>query len=239
MYKLFNTTFKTKAEIQSYCRGLLERTPEAQHLVGEALGVMIELVGHRAGGKKLIKEIKSIFVRRNSFGTAKAFYILYTDSSINDFSYIKAIRDISLTSEPYKPTTDILANFKTAMRVEIRRQMADFKIREFPRVKTCAISGEPLVWAETHVDHYPVPFDDILWEFCQDRDIRIADIQLIDMGEFYELSDPFLSEDWRLFHLDRAGLRLTTAKANTSAPKPAGKDWHSLLGDPLADRRAS
>lgn len=239
MYKLFNTTFKTKAEIQSYCRGLLERTQEGQHLAGEPLGVIIELVGHRGGGKKLIKEIKSIFVRRNLFGTAKGFYILYIDSSIADFSYIKAIRDISLTAEPYKPTADILANFKSAMRFEIRRQISDFKIREFPRVKTCAISGEPLVWAEIHVDHYPVPFDDLLWNFCQERDVRISDVQLIDLAEFYELSDPFLSEDWRRFHVEKAQLRLTTAKANASAAKPATKDWHSLLGDVLLERKAS
>jgi len=81
MYKLFNTEFKTKTEIKAYCKDLLETTPEGNHLYGEPLGVIIELVGHRAAGKKLIKQIKSIFIDRNHIGRSKAFFIQYLADS--------------------------------------------------------------------------------------------------------------------------------------------------------------
>lgn len=239
MYKLFNTEFRTKAEITAYCRALLEKTEEGQHFTGEPLGVMIELVGHRGGGKKLIKAIKSIFVRRNAFGTAKGFYILYVDGTVNDFSYIKAIRDISLIGKEYNPQVDVIGNFKTAMRYEIRHQMRDFKFREWPRNKICAISGDQLTWESTHVDHHPTTFDDLLWDFCQVNGVCISEVKLIDLGEVYEIEDRAFRDKWLAFHAERAGFRLTTSKANVSAPKSALKDWHSLIDNTPLSRKAS
>jgi len=239
MYKLFNTEFKTKAAIQAYCRALLEKTEVDQHFTGEHLGVLIELVGHRGGGKKLIKDIKSIFVRRNAFGTAKGFYILYVDGTINDFSYIKAVRDISLIGKEYDPQVDAVSNFKSAMRFEIRHQMRDFKNRQWRQSQICAISGEELKWEETHVDHHPTTFDDLLWDFCKMTDLRISEVKLIDLGEVYEIEDRTFRDKWLAFHAEHARFRLATAKANVSAPKSPFKDWHSLLGNDLLDRRAS
>lgn len=116
MYKLFNTEFKTKKEIRSYCEDLLNKTPEGQHFTGEPLGVLIELVSYRGGGKKAAKEIKSIFVKRHRVGLTKGFFILYVDGSTDDISYIKSIRDIPGPGEAYEPQADIIGNFKRAMR---------------------------------------------------------------------------------------------------------------------------
>src|SRR5215475_8425886 len=142
MYQLFNTVFHSKAEIKSYCMRLLNETPEGQHFTGEALGVLIELIRFRGGGKKARKEIKSIFVRRHRIGVTKGFMILYVDGSTDDVSYLKAIRDIPEHGEIYEPRVDIVSNFKSAMRYEISRQTIDFKIQEWHTNQTCAITGE-------------------------------------------------------------------------------------------------
>jgi hypothetical protein len=240
MYKLFNTEFKTKTEIKAYCKDLLETTPEGNHLYGEPLGVIIELVGHRAAGKKLIKQIKSIFIDRNHIGRSKAFFIQYLDDSINDFSYIKAIRDMSLTPD-YTPDADLISNFKSAMRAEIMRQIIEYKNRQFGLNpdQVCSITGKPVSWSDVHVDHYPQAFNDILWAFCKEQRLYISEVKIIDLGQYYELGIFELKKSWQKYHKDKANLRLTTPKANTSAPKPSAQDWHSILENPDNIQKAS
>lgn len=240
MYTLYQIEFKTKAEITAYCRDLLARTPEGSDLSGDDLAIMRAIFAHRKGGEKITKEVVAIYVKINFYGVAKAFYLRFADGTEDDISYVKSIKDIPEDGAKYSPSDEMLANFKKALRWEIKSQILAYRNSEFGKNpdQFCAITGERLEWGSVHVDHFPDAFDDLIWNFCLERKIYIADVVLVDLGEYKEISDAGIKAAWRAYHLKHAKLRLTTPKANTSATKPSSKPWHSII-NPETIKKAS
>lgn len=140
-------------------------------------------------------------------GGTRGFWVIRTDGSETDFSYLECLRASSHQEK-----------VRGAMRSAIVEQRDQFRDQAFAAgVVTCAITGVLLTEANCHVDHFNPTFEQLADEFVVgEGGYEAVDVVSEDGMIGSRLVDPQLQRRWQEFHGSRAQLRLVSAQANLS-----------------------
>lgn len=106
-----------------------------------------------------------------------------------------------------------------AMRHAIDEQRLAFKRSRFaaPPV-VCDATGQPITWADAHVDHHPIPFSTLRDAFLQGEAVTLDAVQLLDRSQGGQrMADAALAARWADYHRAHASFRLVAAGVNLSA----------------------
>jgi hypothetical protein len=145
-------------------------------------------------------------VRRNL--KTPGFWIVRTDGSETDFSFVKCLRP---------PTLEQLV--RTALRRSVDEQIWQFRDQALGGgLVVCSVSGDPIDRATCHVDHFDPTFSDLVDAYVAAHGgyeaFQIAETADGAFGR--RLSDPQVEADWRAYHKANANLRLVSIRANLS-----------------------
>lgn len=145
-------------------------------------------------------------VRRNV--NNDGFWIVRTDESETDFSFIKCLYGASQE-----------AKVQSAMRYAVLDQKLAARDLAFAGadILTCPVTGEPIRVGDCHMDHESPTFVEIADAFAEQVG-GYASIETIsidgDIGRRFV--DFALSSRWQAFHAERARLRAVSVRANLS-----------------------
>jgi len=155
--------------------------------------------------------IRAIEVRQTPEYGSKGFYIVRTDGSDTDFSYLKCL-------EPRAAEHKFTAACRLAVQPHIDRyRLYFFRVAKKP---TCPLTGEPLTLENAHVDHCPpFTFDRIVNAFAHLYGINADDPSLCKRAD--NLTTPLFADEvmrdrFVQFHNAFAQLRVVSASANVS-----------------------
>lgn len=148
----------------------------------------------------------------------------------DDFSWIKAAENVSRimkssTSQREEKLRVVhqrnhYNNVIDAMRLEIQDQIAEFRENyaiEHGGMYVSAITGKSLHVDDTHVDHHPLDFADIVNGWLTQQEIDLSDVAIENnVGSFrgHYMSDLRQKESWSKYHRDVAQLRIVSAQEN-------------------------
>lgn len=232
-YSIGRNAFTTKSGITERCRKIRDATPD-HALVAAAPDVafLLDLFGtwhdewddKTAGG---FVGFTTMTVRANGKVT-RCFAIQTADDDLIDISFPHAIRRIE-TARTTTLMPQALRDFRNAARVEIARQTMDYRAMALSAGAQCSVTGLQLTANKCAVDHHGRSFDELLFEFCQQRGINPLKVQVSSVrGVQARFVDRALARDWQADHQQRAQLRLIEKIANLKIPK-VPVDWDKLV----------
>ena len=171
----------------SFCKSLLERHPDALAKIG---------VG-----------VQSIKVLVTPPWKTKGFILTRMDGTGVDFSFRACVSSRGIGHRQ---------KVNKAARTSIYPQIASFKkTRISDGLIKCAITGQLLRWEECDVDHYPVPFADLLDQYLAMSDIDIKDIKIIEECGACRFVDSTIELSFQSYHLKNAELRPLQSALNS------------------------
>lgn len=203
--------FPSKSALKQHVQQILQSYEYDEVLSEEHQAFMKEFIkGHREYDIKAGKGVKELYVGDSGWRN-KCFYIRRVDGTVADISYISVINSPSQ-----------LAQYKQCCREAVYEDNQAFK-REFFRNNpnpVCEITGVPLTWDNSHVDHAPpLTFADLMEVFIKGFHMNVEETD-IPLGEdnstITEFGDKELAEKFRAFHNKLAKLRVISAEANLS-----------------------
>jgi Protein of unknown function (DUF3223) len=194
-----------KKQAKDRCHEIVGRTADYQSVTKEDFEFLLWLLDrHPRVAEKIGDGVASFTVQPIAMGT-RGFIIHRVNGSSTDFSYYKCI------SAP----SDV-AEARNAMRRAVADQVIRFKqaaVKKGPLV--CAITGEPLTWDGTHVDHAPPVFLTLADQWAAlvggYPAIQLSPTKDREIGR--TLLDP---GPWQAFHQEHARLRLVARLTNLS-----------------------
>lgn len=220
--KAGNKTFKTKTTLASYCQYVLNNAKlnsllegEWKEVISSVLRMHEDFEEKTKSGEFQIGVRKCLINPRN-----RQFFVLRADGSDTDFSYKKAITPKSKAGY-----------VKETLRAMIKDQTVEYKETYFTENQDskgyvlCAETGLKIKLKDSHIDHYPKQFDEIVKEWVESKGLKSKDIVLIqppDNSTFWPMEDKALAEDFELFHKSVATYRIVLDKVNLQrgrAPK--------------------
>lgn len=203
--------FGSKADAKLYIRDLLSLYHVGSRLVPEHFWIVMSLIHrHPEAAEKIGCGIEYISVRKHPEFSTKCFVIHREDGSSTDFSYITCI--------DARPKT-VRTRFIEAMRYAIKNQITAFKWSMFRRKDVtlkCAITGLPVSWERSHVDHIK-PFSEIAEEFLAEFSIEPSKSMLAENADnqyFETITDDEIRSRWLVYHAEKAQFRIVLDKAN-------------------------
>ena len=148
------------------------------------------------------------FEVRHNLGNTYGFWIIRTDGSETDFSFMKSL---------YGATHE--ADVRSAMRYAVIDQMEAARDLAFSTASSllCPITGEAITRESCHVDHATPTFIEIADEFAEQHGGYEAITTVPsdgNIGRRFESNE--VQEAWRAFHAGRAELRVVSKTANLS-----------------------
>jgi hypothetical protein len=169
---------------------------------------------HPYASAKLSKRVVAI-KRYNRYGIqGNNLMLIYEDGSALPFSWNKCCKG--------KRSSDA-HSVKCAFRAAVQDQTSavmDDAFRE-SSVIACPVCGEHVGRSQSHVDHMPPEFQDLLGAWLIDRNLTTEDIVLADDPQGGAVvPDGTRRDSWRRFHAEHARLRVICATCNT---KKAGR----------------
>jgi hypothetical protein len=209
-----NEAFKTKKAATEKVQEILYSYKPNEFLNFENKIFIENLIfNHPNSEEKIGSGIQGIQVRQNPFyKNTRNFYIVRTDSSETDFSFLKCIT---------VPTQK--AMFLQAARKATEPFMKNFKREYFIKnnmVAVCEIIGIEITYANSHVDHIPPnTFENIIKDFIEEENLDINTVQFKPSADNQfgkEFENEELLSKWNEFHNKRADLRVISARANLS-----------------------
>ena len=80
----------------------------------------------------------------------------------------------------------------------------------------CHCEQREITFEESHVDHYPVPFVEIVERFIAEKQIEVESVAYLSMrvASKPQFADMDLKQSWQIFHKKNAQLRVISARAN-------------------------
>ena len=154
--------------------------------------------------------IDTIEVRKAENG-CRHLYLKRVDGSGVDISWRHCI-----SPKPQKATIN------EALRSVVKNQIQEFKEIELSKGLTCPYYGIELNNANCHVDHYDPTFETLVTEFQTMIGHKLSYTDLKEQpGNDYRgtIKDSSLLNNWSMFHLKKAKLRLISKRANLSDTK--------------------
>ena len=211
--------FKTKEKLENYIKFILRNQSVGTFLEGKYLDVMMDVLkNHENYESKAGKGSYKIGVRVCPINPRnRQFFILREDGTDTDFSYLKAIR-------PNSKATKV----KKALRGLVSQQALDYKTKYFEDNAdsrgycVCPSTGLKIKYTNSHLDHYPTQFDQIVNDWCGLQGITLESIDLLpteDNDTFAKLVDSGLTESFYNYHLDVAEYRVVLDKVNMQRGK--------------------
>lgn len=213
MIEVNGEKFKTKGALIKKIRSVLNESDIKKTLCGEDFLFMLSILKmHPSYSIKEGPGVSSIFIKTNPlYKRNRCFWIKRIDGSETDFSFMQCLN----------PKNN-LSKFLAACRLSISETMINFKISSLNLVKTCPETGIALNRFNSHVDHSPPVFDQIVKMFIEKYDIDVDKVPLLGSidGEIGgSFKDESMAEKFLIFHNSIANLRLISAQANLQLKK--------------------
>lgn len=211
-YSLGGLSFSSKDAIKRHVQSIFAKYEVGARLTDcDFVFVRDLLEWHPSASQKIGCGVDRIEVHIPEPWTSKGFLIARIDGSTTDFSY-----RICLQPKKAQAWVDYLA----ACRKAIVPQVSGFKIEAFRnREKVwCEVTESWLTWDDAHVDHFPVPFIDLVERFKTEQGLELESISYYGHGDnetFVALADPSLEKQWAEWHLKNAKLRVIDGRANS------------------------
>lgn len=212
--KVGGKNFKNKTTLTNYCKFILNNADNKSILEGDWLDVMKDVVVMHERFEEKTKNLDyTVGVRTCSVNPRnRQFYILRSDGTDTDFSYYKAIGSSSK-----------VGRIKTALRESVREQMIDFKDAYFKENEdskgyvVCSETNLKMKRKDSHMDHYPKQFDEILQEWVTDNNVNSDELEIYPAGDntnAWIFKDQSLLESFVNFHESVAEYRMVLNKVN-------------------------
>lgn len=201
-FTLGDHTFPRKADAVTYIRDVLWSAPIGEPVTDPLIHALLDHHPERA--TKVEYGVAAIEVHPDDYGK-RCFKIRRHTGDLVAFSFRECL----------KPSTHT-QNAKTALRVEIRPQIIEFR-RTTPM--TCALTGVPITNEPGHphtaeVDHEPpATFDALAEQWAADLGGWDA-VQHHQEGQRRRLTLVDQRQGWQDYHRERARLRLLSARAH-------------------------
>ena len=208
-------TFKTKTTLENYCKFVLNNAEIGSYLEGEWELVVTDVLKMHEdfliktnGGEGFKVGVRKCFINPRN----RQFFILRSDGTDTDFSYRKALSPKSKASY-----------VKETLRALIKEQTNAFKDKYFEENQdskgyvVCPETGLKIKKKDSHIDHYPKQFDEIVKDWAESRNLKSKDIILVQPPEnstFWPLEDKSLEKDFKEYHQKEATYRIVLNKVN-------------------------
>ena len=218
-YVVMGETFQTKSTLEERIRNILHCYRDGQSLSQADFSFMLEVLRwHPDYELKKGVGIKSIITKTNPFyRNTRCFWIIRQDGSDTDFSYLECLKG---TPHEHK--------FINACRVAVEPYTQKFKREFFENLNgeqaICPLTGEPLFFIGSHVDHQaPRTFQQLVKEFVSHYNIDISQVEINTSAVDNTFQDTFADEKteklWVDYHNTHAELRIISRNANLRLPK--------------------
>lgn len=207
-YIVNGLTFTSKEALGAHVQGILRSYRSGQTVEAEHATFLADLLlRHPHAEVKIGAGVAGFRVMRLAFNT-NGFVVERVDGTSEDFSYRQCIRP-----------TNHASKVKYALRRAIADQVIAAKQAVFPdRFATvaCPLSGEPICYSGSHVDHVPPDtFAALVQQFLLERRETFDDIPLRPSPDgIGELLTDEVAADWSAWHRQHAHLRVVSAAAN-------------------------
>ncbi len=207
-------TFKFKKDALNHYKAILNSYDYGESLTPKDFVDVLSLLQlhDRFDEKKIlaIKEIKVDRIKTKNFNT-KCFYAVQDNQSPEAFSYLRCING----------RHSLRAKFNKACRNAVSGDLRDVKLQYFKenskkgRVK-CQETGVLCTWEELSVDHrQPNTFSVIVDRFIELFDIDVSLVKYDEaIDSVLEFQAPELVEKVRLYHREKANLRIVRKELN-------------------------
>ena len=207
-------SFKTKKQLQEACKVVLNGVDDTKYLSGEDFELIdYVLKMHQRYTEKVGKGSYKLYVQDCPFNPKnRHFMIEREDGSEVDFSYYKSISGFSLETR-----------VKTLLRYSIEPQSKGYKSQYFKQNKDsqgyvrCAETGLKIKKTESHLDHYPLQFEEIVYNWFMKNKLKLKDLDIQpkhDNGYYWEILNEGLADDFIAYHRQVATYRVVLAKVN-------------------------
>ena len=199
VFQVEHWTFPSKKAVLARLQQCLHTHPEGAPLEGDDGQLLRALLDrHPSADEKLSGGCAYLTVGRDSFG-GRNFRIVRPDGSVEPFAFRKTV----ITNNPkaeYRQRT------KRAFRQEVTDQTQ--KVKSDAVGTNCPVSGLPLEWATTDVDHVGEEFAALLNRFLGEEGLVLGDLEHHEeeSGDMYRLADRGLASRWIPWHAQHAKL---------------------------------
>lgn len=207
--------FKSKKEAQKHCQNLLAKFRPGD-VVKEAEDIDFlwgAIQRHPDAKAKIGCGVQLFYVEADVFG-GQRFCVRRLDETATHFSYPKCFRPPTAREEVSK-----------ALRLEILPQIIVFKQDAFGNQRSiaCSLTGVPVTWETSHVDHFNPDFCDLRDSFVAHRSFESIELYDDDSGSGKWLKDREFAAHWVEYHRKYAQLRVTSIEANLGRPRRRGE----------------
>lgn len=214
-----NKNFKSKTTLTAYCKFVLNNAKIGECLRGEWFDVIDGVFRMHSGYERKIKgceyeiKVRKCNINRNN----RQFFIVRGDKTTTDFSFYKAISQ----------STDKITKIKSTLRFAVSDQVKNFKEGYFKDnavggyVK-CPETNLKIRMKDSHLDHHPKSFDDIVKDWSEKFSVSSVDIELDypkDDENCWPFKDKNLLKSFVDFHKVFAEYRVVLDKVNLQKPK--------------------
>ncbi len=205
--------FSSKTKLKEYCRSVLGSQPSGLPLEGKALDVVGSMFKRHTEYRQKTRGLDYFISVRQCDVNFKnnQFYIERSDGGEVAFSYTYLIN---------MPSPD--AAIKTLLRNAIREQTIVYKTEYFKENQDrsgfviCPVTELKIKRCSSHLDHYPVQFDEIVlgYHLTEEQRQILLITEDVDAPEKVKILD-----DFREHHLKVATYRVVLDKVNQQRPK--------------------
>jgi len=193
------------------CQSIRDRYKDGEFLKGVDIGAMdYYLKMHRWHKQKIGGQFFRIFVDTNKKYNTRGFFIEREDGTRTDFSFYECIY----------PTKGYRSDFIKAARAAIENDIIDFRDSyfSFSYNLNCPLCSIEMSKNNSHIDHYPIKFRDLLNNFIILNNIedfkKITEPENWDNILGVEITDITVKEKWIQYHKEHAKLRAICPKCN-------------------------
>lgn len=214
-------TFQSKEKLRNYVKYVLNNQDLDKMLEGKWLLVVDDVLkGHQDYKQKVGKGTYQIGVTTCPVNPKnKHFYILREDGSSTDFSYLKALT-----------TPSHATDMKKALRATVKVQTMVYKEKYFNenavgKYCRCPETGLKITLKTSHLDHYPVQFDEIVSDWLKLNKLKAKDVELEptkDNEVNTYLVDKELEKSFHDYHLKVAQYRVVLDAVNRQRERAKG-----------------
>lgn len=218
-YTVNKQRFHRKSDLCNYIRSIVAKYQNDRPIDKTDFDFVFDLLrNHPNAEAKIGAGVASIVVRRNPiYPATRGFYLYRIDGSSTDFSWVECV-------SPSPKRKKVLA----ALRFAVESQTIAFKRAFFDNGGGhCELTGEPITFVGSHVDHVPpLTFDRLVDQFCCEYGLNLEALPLRD--EFADnryidvLDDDVVTFRFAEYHRQFANLRVLSRLGNLSYAKRKG-----------------
>ncbi|MCK5600701.1 DCL family protein [Candidatus Pacearchaeota archaeon] len=201
----------TKKEQIRKCQEIRDKYKDGEFLKGEDFDFLFSIFRkHRWYADKTKGQAHWFYVDTSKEYKTRCFFIEREDGTTTDFSFYECIY----------PTKVYRQDFNKAARKAIEQDIINFRNEyfSFSNVLICPLCKSEMSKNNSHIDHYPVKFRDILNDFIKEYGIK--DFQTITEPEDWdningvEITDSEIKYKWIEYHNSKEKLRAICPNCN-------------------------